>query len=182
MAHTISSCFIAAFLLTLFTAVHASYRPLNPLEQLQKRNPYYGGYALPEPSLGCPANLETCDGNFCCPTGTWCSPAINGPYCCPTGKVLISPLPALLSLLIFSSPHLHPPKVHCLCHKVKHNADTKQKPIAIHRLRIYPPVPILPGASSTMYTCGAAQGPTLVFMVLNVLGMMLRFLRISMLI
>jgi hypothetical protein len=79
-----STCFkaLAAVFLTFTATTHAFN--LNPIQQLAARNPYYGGYALPESNLGCPATTETCDGSFCCPVGTWCSPAINGPYCCPT--------------------------------------------------------------------------------------------------
>jgi hypothetical protein len=57
---------------------------LAPVQELQKRNPYYGGYALSQGATTCPASTQTCDKGFCCPKNTWCSENINGPYCCPT--------------------------------------------------------------------------------------------------
>ena len=57
---------------------------LEPVAQVAKRNPYYGGFALPQGAENCPANTEYCNSGFCCPSGTWCGPSINGPYCCPT--------------------------------------------------------------------------------------------------
>jgi hypothetical protein len=134
------------------------------------------------PLLVVPQTLRPATETFAVPPAHGAHPLSTGRIVVLPVRILISPLTAFLSLPIFPSPHIYPPKVQCLCHKVKYNADNKQNPIAIHRLRIYPLALIPPGASSTTYTCGAAQGPMLVFMVLNVLGMMLRFLRISMLI
>ena len=102
MANSNSARLFMAVLLTFSTTVNASYRALNPLEQLQKRNPYYGGFALPEPSLGCPVGLETCEGSFCCPMGTFCGPTSNGAYCCPTGKDITLPI-ALLEVTILTN-------------------------------------------------------------------------------
>jgi len=57
---------------------------LEPVAQLQKRNPYYGGFALVQGQSNCPASTETCATGFCCPLGTYCSQDSNQPYCCPT--------------------------------------------------------------------------------------------------
>lgn len=77
---------VLATALLSFTATASAFKQLNPIQKLAERNPYYGGYAIPESNLGCPANTETCSGDFCCPIGTWCGPTSNGAYCCPTSK------------------------------------------------------------------------------------------------
>jgi len=134
MACTIS---LAAIFLTFFNAVNGSFQPLNPLEQLQKRNPYYGGYAIPQPPLGCPTNLETCQDSFCCPTGTWCGPNTNGAYCCPTGNIISL---FLLSTTGFIS-----------------STDNPQRRTALLRLTTSQPAQILAGAYFKMYSLGVAK-------------------------
>jgi len=66
----------------LVALVAAKASPAQVLAQLQKRNPYYGGFAIPVPASGCAkySGVETCP-QGCCPLGTYCGP---GGYCCPT--------------------------------------------------------------------------------------------------
>jgi len=60
---------------------------LEPVSLLKKRdNPYYGGFALVQGVVSCPAGTETCATGFCCPLGTYCSQDSNQPYCCPTSE------------------------------------------------------------------------------------------------
>jgi len=76
---------VATSLLAIAVATEAPAE-LAPVQQLQKRNPYYGGYGLRQGSANCPKDTQTCDSGFCCPANTWCSENIGGPYCCPTSE------------------------------------------------------------------------------------------------
>jgi hypothetical protein len=76
-----------AIISLLFFSV--AFAELAPAQQLEKRNPYYGGYALAQGTTNCPANTQTCATGFCCPLNTWCSESINDPYCCPTRTFLL---------------------------------------------------------------------------------------------
>jgi len=73
-------------LTTVFATVFHHGARLEPASQLQKRNPYYGGFALVQGPNACPASTETCATGFCCPLGTYCSADTSQPYCCPTSE------------------------------------------------------------------------------------------------
>ena len=75
----VASLFVGVTLANIFPPAE-----LVPIQQLQKRNPYYGGYALRQGATVCSKSTQTCATGFCCPANTWCSENINGPYCCPT--------------------------------------------------------------------------------------------------